>query len=151
MAHKHTVASLRIKQEMKEKSLTARELAKLAKISYYTVDNILAGKSSKIDKIEAISKALGKPLMYFINADYDNAASVNISKSYDGELHYKVIKAINEVCVKNKIFLTREKMDEFVDAIYPKIDKRDPEGLILAQSEAIINYTTSKQIKTAHK
>jgi transcriptional regulator with XRE-family HTH domain len=145
MSKKNTIASLRIKNELKERSLNGVELAKLANISYYDTSNILAGKSSKIEKIEAIAKALGKPLTYFIDANYD---STNIqSASYDSELHYKVVKLISEICNKNKIFLTKEKMDEFVNTIYPKMSKNDPEDLMFAQTEAIINYITSKHNK----
>jgi len=145
MSKKNTIASLRIKNELKERSLSGVELAKLANISYYDTTNILAGKSSKIEKIEAIAKALGKPLTYFIDANYDSTNTQNTV--YDSELHYKAVKAISKICSKNKIFLTKEKMDEFVDTIYPKISKNDPEDLIFAQAEAIINYIISKQTK----
>ncbi len=145
MVKRNTIPALRIKQELKDRSLSAIELAKLANISYYDTTNILSGKSSKVEKIEAIAKVLGKPLSYFIDINYD--ASKVQSTAYDSELHYKAVKAISEICTKNKIFLTKEKMDEFVDTIYPKISKNDPEDLIFAQAEAIINYITSKQHK----
>ena len=145
MAKRNTVAAIRIKEQLKEKSLSGIELAKLANISYYDATNILSGKSSKVEKIEAIAKVLGKPLSYFIDINYDASKAQN--SSYDSELHYKTVKVISEICNKNKIFLTKEKMDEFVDTIYPKINKNDPEDLIFVQAEAIINYITSKQIK----
>lgn len=145
MTKKNTIAAIRIKHELKERSLSGTELAKLANISYFDTNNILSGKSSKVEKIEAIAKVLGKPLTYFIDINYD---ATNIQNTaYNSELHYKAVKAISEICNKNKIFLTKEKMDEFVDTIYPKISKNDPEDLIFAQAEAIINYITSKQHK----
>lgn len=145
MSKKNTIAALRIKQELKDRSLSGIELAKLANISYYDTTNILSGKSSKVEKIEAIAKVLGKPLSYFIDINYDASKAQNTS--YNSELHYKVVKVISEICNKNKIFLTKEKMDEFVDIIYPKISKNDPEDFVFAQAEAIINYITSKQTK----
>ena len=140
MAKKNTIAALRIKQEMKEKSLTAAELASISGLSLYAVENILAGKSSKLDKLESIAKALGKPLMYLVDINYGNENIKNDNTVYDGELHYKVVKSINEVCQKNKIYLTKNKMDELFDLVYPRVKKADPDDLILIQTEAIINY-----------
>jgi transcriptional regulator with XRE-family HTH domain len=139
MAKKNTIAAIKIRQELDKKSLTGAELAKLADISYYTVENILAGKSSKIDKIEAIAKALGKPVMYFIDANYGEDGNSN-SGEYDADMHYNVIKMISDFCKKNKIFLNKEKMDELIDMVYPRLNKGDPEDLMLAQTEAIVSY-----------
>jgi transcriptional regulator with XRE-family HTH domain len=136
MATKNTIAALRIRQEMKEKSLSGSDLAALSNLSYYTVENILSGKSSKVDKLEAIAKALGKPLMYFIKADF----SKDNNAPYDGELHYKVVKMISDICKRDKIYLTKEKMDKLINFVYPRLKKDDPDSLMTSQTEAIVDY-----------
>lgn len=140
MVRKNTVAALRIKQEMKNKSLTGVDLASLANIPYSAVANILSGKSSKIEKLEAIAKSLGKPLMYFVDADYGKKTNEEYEVSYDGELHYKVVKTVNDLCKKREVFLTKEKMDNLVSFIYPRLKKSDPEDLIKSQTEALLDY-----------
>ena len=146
MPKKNTIAAIKIRQEMKERSLTGANLAELANLPYYAVENILSGKSSKLDKLEAIAKVLGKPLMYFVNADYDEK-NIGNNSSYDGELHYKVVKIIHDICTKNKIYLNKDRMDQLTNFIYPRLKKDDPENLIIAQTEAIINYVVKNNIK----
>ena len=146
MARKNTIAALRIKHEMVERSLSGSSLAALAHLPYHAVENILSGKSSKIEKLEVIARALGKPLMYFIDADYDVRGESNNNADYDGELHYKVIKIISDICKKNKIYLTKDKMDKLFDLIYPRLKKDDPDKLIFAQTEAIINYALKNHL-----
>ncbi len=140
MAKKNTLAALRIKQEMQDKSLTGTELALLSGIPYSAIANILAGKSSKIEKLEAVAKALGKPLVYFVDADYNNEKSISNKDDYDGELHYKVVKVINDLCKKKSVHLTKDKMDKLVNFIYPRLKKDDPQELIISQTEALLNY-----------
>jgi hypothetical protein len=141
MTKKNTVAALRIKQEMEKKSLTGADLASLARIPYSAIANILAGKSSKIEKLEVIARSLGKPLMYFIDVDYGNKKSdKNGDVIYDGELHYKVVKMINDLCKKKNIHLTKERMDKLVSFVYPRLKKDDPQDLIKSQTEALLNY-----------
>jgi transcriptional regulator with XRE-family HTH domain len=141
MAKKNTVAALRIKQEMKAKSINGTDLASLANIPYSAVANILAGKSSKIEKLEAIAKSLGKPLMYFVDVDYgDKKIDKGDEVIYDGELHYKVVKIINDLCKKKAVHLTKEKMDKLVNFIYPRLKKDDPQDLIKSQTEALLDY-----------
>lgn len=140
MAKKNTVAALRIKQELKEQSLTGTELSEMTGVPYSAIANILAGKSSKVEKLEIISKALGKPLLYFLNADYDQSDSSSDISPYDGEMHYRLLKIINDICKKNKIFLTKDKMDELVDFIYPRLKKDDSDDLLAMQAEALVNY-----------
>ena len=111
---------------------------------YSAIANILAGKSSKVEKLEIISKALGKPLMYFLNADYDKNDLKNEATSYDGELHCKILKIINDLCKKDKIYLTKDRMNELVDFVYPRINKKDPDDLIKTQTEALTNYVIKK-------
>jgi transcriptional regulator with XRE-family HTH domain len=144
MAKKNTVAALRIKQELKNQSLTGVELSELTGVPYSAIANILAGKSSKVEKLEIISKALGKPLMYFLNADYDKNDLKNEATSYDGELHCKILKIINDLCKKDKIHLTKDRMNELVDFVYPRINKKDPDDLIKTQTEALVNYMIKK-------
>ena len=144
MAKKNTVAALRIKQELKNQSLTGVELSELTGVPYSAIANILAGKSSKVEKLEIISKALGKPLMYFLNADYDKNDLKNEATSYDGELHCKILKIINDLCKKDKIYLTKDRMNELVDFVYPRINKKDPDDLIKTQTEALTNYVIKK-------
>lgn len=144
MAKKNTVAALRIKQELKNQSLTGVELSELTGVPYSAIANILAGKSSKVEKLEIISKALGKPLMYFLNADYDKNDLKNEATSYDGELHCKILKIINDLCKKDKIYLTKDRMNELVDFVYPRINKKDPDDLIKTQTEALVNYMIKK-------
>jgi len=145
MPKKNTIAAIKIRQQMKEKSLTGVDLAEISNLPYHAIENILSGKSSKLDKLEAIAKALGKPLMYFIDANYNKKNIDN--NSYDGELHYKVIKMINDFCKKNKIHLTKEKMDQLTNFAYPRLKKDDPESLILAQVETIVTYALKNNIK----
>lgn len=141
MTKKNTVAALRIKQEMKSKSLTGADLATLANIPYSAMANILAGKSSKIEKLEAIAKSLGKPLMYFVDADYGNKKGDESDGAiYDGELHYKVVKIINDSCKKKNVHLTKEKMDTLVNFVYPRLKKSDPQELLKSQAEALLEY-----------
>lgn len=138
MAKKNTVAALRIKQELKEQSLTGIELSEMTGMPYSAIANILAGKSSKVEKLEVISKALGKPLLYFLNADCDSSGGDRLP--YDGEMHYKVLKTINDLCKRNKVHLTKDKMDELVDFVYPRLKKDDPTDLLTMQTEALVNY-----------
>ena len=139
MPKKNTIAALRIRKEMKEKSLSGADLAALANLSYYAVENVLSGKSSKLDKLEAIAKALGKPLLYFVDPHYDSE-SAHEDKPYDGELHYKVIKIISDFCKRKKIFITKKMMNNLVENIYPRLKREDPEELIVAQTEAVASY-----------
>lgn len=143
MTKKNTIAAFRIKEEMKNKSLTGQQLATIANLSYYTVENILAGKSSKLDKLESIARALDKPLMYFLDENFEHQNNA----AYDGELHYKVVKAINQVCNKNNITLTKNKVDELIDLIYPRLNKEDSDELIAIQTEAIVNYAIKNLFK----
>ena len=108
-------------------------------IPYHAIANILSGKSSKVEKLDVIAKALGKPLAYFLSPDSEMDNSKE-GKSYDGELHYKVLKIINDLCKKTKINLTKSKMDELVDFVYPRLKKDDPDDLIKTQTEALVNY-----------
>lgn len=141
MTKKSTVAALRIKQEMKNQSLTGADLATQANIPYSAIANILAGKSSKIEKLEAIAKSLGKPLMYFVDVDYGNKKSGgNDDEVYDGELHYKVVKIINDLCKQKNVHLTKERMDKLVNFIYPRLKNNDPQDLIRSQTEALLDY-----------
>lgn len=146
MAKRNTVAALRIRKEMKEKSLNGASLASLANLPYYTVENILLGKSSKIDKLEAIAKALGKPLMYFVEADFSTENNKN-NEAYDGDLHYKVVKIISGICKRDKVHLTKEKMDKIVNFVYPRLNNNDPEELIFSQAEAIVSYALKNDDK----
>jgi transcriptional regulator with XRE-family HTH domain len=144
MVRKNTIAALRIKKELKDQSLTGIELSEMTSIPYSAIANILAGKSSKIEKLEVIAKALGKPLLYFLNADNNE----NDDKSaYDGELHYKTLKRINDYCRNNKIHLTKDKMNQLVDFVYPRLKKDDPEDLMVIQTEALVNYLLKNPLK----
>ena len=126
---------------MKSNSLTGADLATLANIPYSAMANILAGKSSKIEKLEAIAKSLGKPLMYFVDADYgDKKSDESEGVIYDGELHYKVVKIINDSCKKKNVHLTKERMDKLVNFVYPRLKKSDPHELIQSQAEALLEY-----------
>ena len=147
MLKKNTIAAIRLRKEMKEKSLTGASLAELANLPYYAVENILSGKSSKVEKLDAIAKALGKPVMYFIDPEYDSNNKKSSTAVYDAEIHYKVVKAVSNACKKRKIHLTKEKMDYLVNLTYPRIQKSDPEKLIIAQTEAIVNYAAKNDVK----
>jgi transcriptional regulator with XRE-family HTH domain len=147
MSKKNTIAAIRIREEMKEKSLSGADLAALAKLPYYAIENILSGKSNKLDKLKAVAKSLDKPLMYFIDADHGNNIKKNFSSEYDGELHYKVVKIINDLCKKDKIYLTKDRMDKLVDFVYPRLRKDDPEKLIHLQTEAMVNYALKTILK----
>lgn len=144
MTRKTTIAALRIRQEMDTQSLTAPSLASRAKINLHTVNNILSGKSSRIEKIEAIAKALGKPLMYFVNSDFNDD-----STTYDVDLHCKIVKIISDLCKKDKISLTKHEMDKLVDFTYPRLNRDDPDELILSQTEAVIKYALKNGYKLA--
>lgn len=147
MVKKNTVAALRIKQELKDQSLTGIELSEMTGMPYSAIANILAGKSSKVEKLEVISKALGKPLLYFLNADYDENKAIDNKLPYDGEMHYKVLKTINDFCKNNRIHLTKDKMNELVDFVYPRLKKDDPDDLLTMQTEALVNYLIKSESK----
>lgn len=135
MAKKTTIAALRIRQEMNNQSLTASDLASRANIDFYAVNNIISGKSSKIEKLEAIANALGKPLMYFVNSDFNND-----STTYNADLHCKIVKVISDICKKDKISLAKHDVDKLVDFTYPRLNKNDPDELMLSQTEAVVKY-----------
>ena len=149
MIKKTTVAAIKIRQEMKVRSLTAANLASLARIDSHSVNNILSGKSNRIEKIEAIATALGKPLMYFINPNFNEDDKKNGNITYDGDLHCKVVKIINDFCKREKITLTKDWMDKLVDFTYPRLHKDDPDELISSQTEAIVKYTLKNGFKIA--
>lgn len=145
MTQKSTIAAMRIRQEMKDQSLSGTELSEITKIPYSAIANILAGKSSKVEKLEVIAKALGKPLMYFLKADYEKN-NLDSKAPYDAELHYKLLKTINDFCKKNKVYLTKDKMDELVNFVYPRLKKDDPDSLLKIQTEALLNYAVKNKI-----
>ncbi len=146
MAKKNTIAALRVKHELEEQSLTGVELSEMTGIPYYAIANILSGKSSKVEKLDIIAKALGRPLTYFLSPDSGNE-SAEEKIPYDGELHYKVLKTITDLCKRNKISLTKSKMDELVDFVYPRLKKDDPDDLLKTQTEALVNYTMKNKSK----
>lgn len=147
MTKKNTIAALRVKHELEEQFLTGVQLSEMTGIAYHAIANILSGKSSKVEKLDVIAKALGKPLAYFLNPDSKNDNPEIGALSYDGELHYKVLKTISDLCKKSKINLTKNKMDELVDFVYPRLKKDDPDDLIKMQTEALVNYIINNRPK----
>ncbi len=147
MTKKNTIAALRVKHELEEQSLTGVRLSEMTGIPYHAIANILSGKSSKVEKLDVIAKALGKPLAYFLSPDSERDGSKEGKLSYDGELHYKILKTISDLCKKTKISLTKSKMDELVDFVYPRLKKDDPEDLIKTQTEALVNYIINNKPK----
>jgi transcriptional regulator with XRE-family HTH domain len=147
MTKKNTIAALRVKQELEEQSLTGVKLSEMTGIPYHAIANIVSGKSSKVEKLDVIAKALGKPLAYFLSPDSDNNNPKEERLSYDAELHYKVLKTISDLCKKAKISLTKNKMDELVDFVYPRLKKDDPDNLIKTQTEALVNYILNSRPK----
>lgn len=137
---RNTIAAIRIKQKMEEKSLTGTDLASLTSLPYHTIDNILSGKSNKLDKLEKIAKALEVPIIYLIQEEFSD------EKSYNPEFHAKLVKIISDICKVRKFHLTKNKMDKLLDIVYPRINKNDPEELITKQTEAIIDYATKNLI-----
>lgn len=146
MTKKNTIAALRVKHELEEQSLTGVRLSEMTGIPYHAIANILSGKSSKVEKLDVIAKALGKPLAYFLSPDSESD-NPKEKLSYDGELHYKVLKIISELCKKTKTSLTKNKMDELVDFVYPRLKKDDPDDLIKTQTEALVNYIMNSKPK----
>lgn len=149
MTKKATIAAIKIRHEMKSRSLTAVNLASLAKIDSHSVNNILSGKSNKIEKLEAIAAALGKPLMYFVDPNFSEHCKKSTEAAYDGDLHCKVVKIINDFCKREKITLTKDWMDKLVDFTYPRLNKDDPDELILSQTEAVVKYALKNGYKVA--
>ncbi len=147
MTKKNTIAALRVKHELEGQFLTGVKLSEMTGIPYHAIANILSGKSSKVEKLDVIAKALGKPLAYFLSPDSENNNSKEEKLSYDGELHYKVLKTISDLCKNTKINLTKNKMDELVDFVYPRLKKDDPDDLIKTQTEALVNYIINKRPK----
>lgn len=143
MTKKVTLASRRLREMMTKNSIDGRELSKRSGVKYDDITNILAGKSKNTDKLSAIAKYFGSTLSYFLGLDDQNQENL---LNYNGELHCKTVKFVFEYCTKTKIHLTKGKMDELVNFIYPRLKNDDSDELIVTQVGALVDYFITNKI-----
>jgi len=79
----------KIKEKIKEKRISQRQLAKMINVSQVTVNSMLAQKTGiKVDVLQKIADVLNVPICYFFKRNYDDDDLLNVFKkliSFDVE------------------------------------------------------------------
>lgn len=105
----------KIKTEMRKKKFTTAELSALTGISQMTAQNILQGRSKKIEYIQKIALALNVPLDYLINEELVTAPAIDLKK------YIKASKISADVLTQANLNPNKRYLEEFIFMIYQYI------------------------------
>lgn len=101
----------KIKEELRRQDVTIASLAKKAKLSQASVDNIIYGRSKKKEIIAKIAKVFGLPIEYFLDIEAKN-------NKFNAKLYHLAFNIVYKILVERNVEITKNIIDEHVYDAY---------------------------------